>query len=80
MIGRVREALRLAEAVQRLQDRLREGGTPDHCCIAFDREALTFVLEWNGVTVRGWPLSAALKQCTGLGRSAESTTKDRQQQ
>lgn len=80
MFRRWREALRLAEAIQRLQDRLREGGTPDHCCIAFDRDTLMCVVEWNGVTVHGWPLSAALQRFTGLAGAGESTTKDRQQQ
>lgn len=80
MIGTIREALRLAKAVQRLQDKLREDGTPDHCCIAFDRETLMIVVEWNSITVRAWPLSRAIEQLTGLGGAAESTTKDRQQQ
>lgn len=78
MLRRLREALRLASAVQRLQDRLRESGTPDHCCIAFDRQSLTFVVEWHDRTVSGWPLSTALERFTGLGDAAESTTKDRQ--
>lgn len=78
MLRRFREALRLASAVQRLQNRLRESGTPDHCCIAFDRDSLNFVVEWNSTTVSGWPLSTALERFTGLGDAGESTTKDRQ--
>jgi hypothetical protein len=63
---RMREAWRLAGAMQRFEDCLRGDGTADDACIRFDRDQLTFVITWGNRQAAGWPLQTAIERLTDI--------------
>lgn len=62
MFRRLRDAWRLAGAMQRFEDCLRMDDTPDEACIKFDREQMAFTVDWNGRKETGWPLLRAIEK------------------
>lgn len=66
MFRRLRDAWRLAAAMQRFEDCLRMDDTPDEACIGFDRERMAFYVQWNGRREAGWPLLRAIEKRMGI--------------
>jgi hypothetical protein len=66
VLRRVRDAWRLAAAMQRFEDCLRLDDTPDEACVQFDRQRMTFTVSWNGRTESGWPLLRAIEKRMGI--------------
>ena len=59
---RIRRALELLTAVERLQDKLRGEGTPYEAAVGFDYDRLMFYVQWGGRRVEGWPLCELFKR------------------
>lgn len=59
---RIKRALELLAAIERLQDKLRAEGTPYEAAVGFSYDRLTFYVEWNRKRVEGWPLCEIFKR------------------
>lgn len=62
MISRIRRALKLLAAVERLEQRLKAVETPYSASISFDIETLDFRVEYGKRHVSGWPLASVIER------------------